>query len=88
MDASRQPLPPEIEAAVAREHGGPIAISGDHGNYVVMNVDLYSNQMASCTDMELKDSIAALKRSIAQFEAGECREADAFFDELKQKHEG
>lgn len=53
-----------------------------------MNVDLYSNQMASCTDMELKDSIAALKRSIAQFEAGECREADAFFDELKQKHEG
>ena len=87
MEASRQTLPSEIEAAVAKEHGGPVAVSGKHGKYVIMNIDLYSDQMASCTETEYADSIFALKRSIAQFEVGECRDVGAFFDELKQKYE-
>jgi hypothetical protein len=40
METRSQFLPPEIEAAVAAQHGGPVFVPGQHGEYVVMNVDL------------------------------------------------
>ena len=41
METSSPFLPPEIEAAVEAQHGGPVSVPGQHGKYVVMNVDVY-----------------------------------------------
>ncbi len=82
METSHQFLPPEIEAAVEAHHGGPVAVPGQHGKYVVMNVDVYSGALEA-TPQELADSVAAIKRSLAQAAAGQSRDADEVFDELE-----
>ena len=87
MEANQPSLPLEIEAAVAQHHGGPVSIVGQHGSYVVMNADVYSGQMTETTDAERADSIAAIKRSLAQAAAGELDDAERFFQELGQKYE-
>lgn len=78
-------LPLEIEAAVAQHHGGPVSIVGRHGSYVVMNADVYSGQMVGATAAEYAESVAAIKRSIAQATAGEVDDAEQFLTELGQK---
>lgn len=86
--STREPsIPLEIEAAVAQQHGGPVSVSGQHGSYVVMNADVYSGQMAEATASEQADSIAAIKRSLAQAAAGQLDDAERFFNRLEQKHE-
>ncbi len=87
MELNQPSLPLDIEAAVAQHHGGPVSVSGQHGNYVVMNADVYSSQMAEGTAAEYADSIAAIKRSLAQASAGQLGDAELFFDELEQKYE-
>jgi hypothetical protein len=85
METSSQFLPPEIEAAVAAQHGGPVSVSGQHGTYVVMNVDVYGGVLNATPD-ELSDSVAAIKRSLAQAATGQTREADIAFDELEARY--
>jgi hypothetical protein len=85
MEASRQFLPPEIEAAVEAHHGGPVSVPGQHGKYVVMNVDVYGGVLEA-TPEELADSVAAIKRSLAQAAAGQTRDADEVFDELEARY--
>jgi hypothetical protein len=80
-------LPLEIEAAVAQQHGGPVSIVGQHGSYVVMNADVYSGQMAGASTAEYADSIAAIKRSLAQASAGDLSDAEQFLTALGQTHE-
>jgi hypothetical protein len=87
MEMNQPSLPIDIEAAVAQHHGGPISVAGQHGNYVVMNADVYSNQMADGTATEYANSIAAIKRSLAQAAAGQLEDADLFFEQLEQKYE-
>jgi hypothetical protein len=87
MGASQPSLPPEIEAAVAQHHGGPEFVPGEHGKYVVMNADVYSDQMAGATSAEYADSIAAVRRSLAQAAADELEDAEVFFGQLEQKYE-
>jgi hypothetical protein len=85
MEASRQFLPPEIEADVEAHHGGPVSVPGQHGKYVVMNVDVYGGVLEA-TPEELADSVAAIKRSLAQAAAGQTRDADEVFDELEARY--
>jgi hypothetical protein len=87
METSDPHLPLEIEAAVVQQHGGPVAIPGAHGTYVIMDADLYGGQMAQVTAEEHADSIAAIKRSLAQAAAGQVSDADQFFQELEQQDE-
>ncbi len=87
METSNPHLPLEIEAAVVQRHGGPVAIPGAHGNYVVMNADVYGEHMAQATTEEYADSIAAIKRSLVQAAAGELEDAEGFFDELERQYE-
>jgi hypothetical protein len=88
MDATHSSsLPPEIEAAVALNHGGPVPVIGVHGSYVVMNADVYSDQMTEASAIQYTDSIAAIKRSLAQAAAGELHDAERFLDELAEKYE-
>jgi hypothetical protein len=85
MEPSSQFLPPEIEAAVAAQHGGPVSVSGQHGNYVVMNADVYGGVLEA-TPEEFANSVAAIKRSLAQAVAGQTRDADVAFDELEHRY--
>jgi hypothetical protein len=82
METSSQFLPPEIEAAVAVKHGGPVSVPGQRGKYVVMKVDVYGGVLEA-TPEELSDSVAAIKRSLSQAAAGQTRDADVAFDELE-----
>jgi hypothetical protein len=85
MDTSPQFLPPEIEAAVAAQHGGPVSVSGQHGKYVVMNVDVYGGVLNASPE-EFSDSVAAIKRSLAQAAAGQTRDTDVALDELEARY--
>ena len=87
MEANQPSLPLEIEAAVAQHHGGPVSVSGRHGSYVVMDADVYSSQMADANAAEHSDSIASIKRSLAQAAAGQLENAELFFAELERKYE-
>jgi hypothetical protein len=85
METSAQFLPPEIEAAVTAKHGGPVSVSGEHGKYVVMNADVYGGVLEA-TPEELSDSVAAIKRSLAQAAVGQTRDADVALDELETRY--
>jgi len=85
METTSQFLPPEIEAAVAAQHGGPVSVSGQHGKYVVMNADIYGGVLKA-TPEELSDSVAAIKRSLAQAASGQTRDVDVAFDELEDRY--
>jgi hypothetical protein len=85
METNSQFLPPEIEAAVEAQHGGPVSVTGQHGKYVVMNVDVYGGVLEA-TAAELADSVAAIKRSLAQAAAGQTRDADEAFNELEARY--
>ena len=85
METSHQFLPPEIEAAVEAQHGGPVSVPGQHGKYVVMNVDVYGGALMGSPE-ELADSVAAIKRSLAQAAAGQTRDADEALDELEARY--
>jgi hypothetical protein len=87
METSNSHLPIEIETAVVQQHGGPVVFSGAHGTYVVMNADVYGGQMAQASADEYADSIAAIKRSLAQAAAGQLEDVEQFFDELEQRYE-
>ena len=85
MDTSFPFLPPDIEAAVEAQHGGPVSVPDQHGEYVVMNADVYGGVLEA-TPQELADSVAAIKRSLAQAAAGQTRDADEAFDELEARY--
>jgi hypothetical protein len=86
METNSQFLPPEIEAAVTAQHGGPVSVPGQHGKYIIMNADVYGGVLEA-TPEELSDSVAAIKRSLAQAAAGQTRDADAAFDELEARYD-
>jgi hypothetical protein len=85
MKAETPYLPADIEAAVEQNNGGPISVAGLHGHYVVMNADVYGGVLEA-TPGELADSVAAIKRSLAQSAAGQTRDVNEFFDELDARY--
>jgi hypothetical protein len=88
MESANQPLSPEIEAAVAREHGGPVTVSGQAGRrYVVIDLDIFGESIIRGTAEEYADSVAAVQRSMAQHDANKSRPAKEFFDDLERKYE-
>lgn len=78
-------MPSEIEAAVVANDGGPVAVSGQQGRYIVMNADVYGGVL-DATPAELADSIAAIQRSLAQAAAGQSRDVDEALDEISARY--
>ncbi len=85
MEAAGPLLPPDIEAAVQANYGGPVSVPGQHGSYVVMNADVYGGVLDP-TPEELADSVAAIKRSLAQAAAGQTRSLDDVFRDLDARY--
>jgi hypothetical protein len=85
MELNSAFLPPEIEAAVNAQHGGPVSVTGQHGKYVVMNAEVHGRVMQATPD-ELADSVAAIKRSLAQAADGQTRDIDDALDDLEARY--
>jgi hypothetical protein len=64
-------LPPEIEAAVVQQHGGPITVPGQQGNHVVMSAAIFRDMMGVVDDEEFEKSVADLRISLSQEAAGQ-----------------
>lgn len=86
MEASVPYLPPEIEAVVVAQHGGPISVSGQQGEHVVMSMATFRNLIGVGSEEEFSRSVADLQISIAQAEAGETMSLDEVRQKLTQKY--
>jgi hypothetical protein len=70
MDTTSPFLPPEIEAAVAAQHGGPISVPSQQGEHVVMSMAIFRDMMGVGNDEEFARSVAELRVSLAQADEG------------------
>lgn len=86
MDTIVPHLPPEIEDAVAAQHGGPIAVSGGRGAHVVMSLDVFRDMMGVGNDVDFADSVADLNLSLQQAEAGQTMTLDEAAKKLIDKY--
>ena len=79
-------LTPEHEAAVHAGQGGPVAFDGTNGKYVVMRTEVYE-AMLGIGDESAEATLDAVRRGLADLEAGRTCDAELFLDELAQKYE-
>lgn len=86
MVTDRSYLPPEIEAAVAQQHGGPVAVPGQQGEHVVMTMAVFRGMMGVGSDDDFDRSVAALQRSLEQAAAGETISLEEATEKLTQKY--
>ncbi len=82
MESSPQPLSPETEDLLAR-HGGPLTVPGQRGDYVVMRPDIYA-AMLGLSDNDEAETLAAVRRGLADLDAGRTQDLDEALDELDQ----
>jgi len=85
MDASQPPIAPETEALL-QQHGGPLVVPGEQGRYVVMRSDVYDAMLGISTDDEA-ETIASVRRGLADLEAGKTRDLDDVFDDLERRYD-
>lgn len=86
METAFPHLPAEIEAAVAAQHGGPVAVPGRQGEHVVMSLAIFRDMMGVGSDDELARSVADLRTSLAQAEAGDTLSLDEVRQKLTDKY--
>lgn len=80
MEVPLQPIPPETEALL-QQWDGPLAITGERGEYVVMRADVYSS-MLGMSDRDETETLASVRRGLADLDAGRTQDLDEAFDEL------
>jgi hypothetical protein len=80
MQTPFQPLSPETEILV-QNHGGPLAIAGEHGEYVLMRSDV-NVAMLGISDNENAETLASVRRGLADLDAGRVQDLGEAFDEL------
>ena len=80
MQLPLQPIAPETEALL-QHHGGPLAIAGQQGEYVLMRSDIYV-AMLGLGDSDEAETLASVRRGLADMEAGRTQDLDEVFDEL------
>jgi hypothetical protein len=85
MEAPIQPLAPETESLL-QQHGGPLAVCGQQGDYVLMRSDVYV-AMLGISSNEEAETLASIRRGLADIEAGRTRDLDEAFDELDTRDE-
>ena len=85
MDTQSPFLPPETEALL-HQHGGPLTLPGRKGDYVVMRSDIYAAMLGLGDDDEA-ETLASIRRGIADVEAGRTRDLDDVFRDLESRYE-
>ena len=85
MDTSAQFLPSETEALL-QQYGGPLSLRGQQGEYVVMRTDIYT-AMLGLGDDEEAETLASIRRGIADMKAGHTKDIDQMFNDLEARYE-
>lgn len=86
METSFPFLPPEIEAAVAAQHGGPVAVPSRQGEHIVMSMAAYLEMMGINSEEQFKQTVAELRISLAQADAGDTMSLEEARQVLTEKH--
>ncbi|WP_428306374.1 hypothetical protein [Lacipirellula sp.] len=84
METPSSPLTSAVENLLA-QHGGPLSINGTHGDYVVMRSDVYE-QMLGLSEAGEAETLAAVKRGLADLDAGRTVPLDEAMKELRSRH--
>jgi hypothetical protein len=79
-------LPSENEAAVAAQHGGPVAVPGHQEEHVVMTMTAFREMMGVGTEEAFEKSVAELRLSLAQAAAGKFITVEEARQKLMTKH--
>jgi hypothetical protein len=85
MDTSPQFIPSETEALL-RQYGGPVSLRGQQGDYVVMRSDIYAAMLGISDDAEA-ETLASVRRGIADMKAGRTKDLDQAFRDLEARYE-
>ncbi len=80
MEMPVQPLTPETESLL-QQHGGPLAVCGVQGDYVLMRSDVYVAMLGISSDEEA-ETLASVRRGLADMETGRTQDLDEAFGEL------
>ena len=83
METPSSPLTSAIENLLA-QHGGPLSINGTHGDYVVMRSDVYE-RMLGLGEAEEAETLAAVKRGLADLDAGRTVSLDEAMKQLRSR---
>jgi hypothetical protein len=85
MDIPCQPLTPDAEALLA-QHGGPLTLPSQGGDFVIMRPDVYAAMLGLGPD-EDAETLASVRRGLADIEAGRVQDLEEAFDELERRYE-
>ena len=80
----KRPITPETEQAL-QQSGGPLEIAGEQGKYVVMRLDVY-DAMLGISDDEEAQTLASVRRGLAEVDAGRTHDANEAFDRLQSRY--
>jgi hypothetical protein len=84
MENLHHAITPETEQ-VLQQSGGPLQIAGQQGNYVVMRLDVY-DAMLGISDDEDAETLASVRRGLADVDAGRTHDANEAFDRLESRY--
>lgn len=65
--------------------GGPIKFDGERGEYVVMTINVYDAMLGISNDEEA-ETLASVRRGIADVVAGRSQDVDEAFDKLEARY--
>ena len=80
-------LPPDMQAALERQNGGPVHVEGTATTYVLMSMDVYRELMGVGPDDEFEASVRAVRRGYEAVQQGKTRSFEEFLDDFRQRHE-
>ncbi|NOZ40386.1 MAG: hypothetical protein GXP24_09190 [Planctomycetes bacterium] len=80
MDFPQQPLPLATEQFL-QNLDGPVTVVGQQGRYVLMRAEVFDAMLGVGED-DAAETLASVKRGIADLDAGRTHEVDEAFDKL------
>ena len=86
METLNTALPPEIQSAVSSHHGGPVAVSGQQGDHVVMTMAVFRDMMGVGSDDEFAKSVESLRISLTQAAVGQTLSLEEAAAKLAEKY--
>lgn len=84
METPASPFTPATESLL-QQHGGPLSVTGQHGQYVVMTSDVYEAMLGLAVDEEAA-TLASVRRGIGDINAGRTHDLETAFKRLSSYH--
>jgi hypothetical protein len=84
MIETPNPITSEAES-ILQQSGGPLQFDGEQGKYVVMRRDVY-DAMLGVSDDEEAETLASIRRGLADVDSGRTHNADQTFQQLRARY--